>query len=109
MKVGADGIGEESLLDGAACNGPEEASAAVSDVEEHSTLAGFDHPWLDLACEAVDEFHLPVVIHMGVNVAGAQMLQQLCFGGSLRVGENLVVHHDGNTCAPSGFDGAIDG
>lgn len=109
MQVCADGVGKKALPDRAGRDRPKKTSSSVADVEEHSALPSLDHPRLDFSGEAIDQFHLAVVVHMSVNVAGTQMLQEFGFGGAFRIGENFVVHHHGNVRPAAGFDGAIDG
>src|SRR5215471_7659850 len=96
MKVSADRVRQKSSCHGPLRDRPKETAAAVTDVEEHTAAPRLCHPWLYLAGEPIDQLDLPVVVHMRVNVAGPQMVQQFFLCRAAGVGEDLVIHHDWN-------------
>ena len=72
-------------------------------------LPRLQHVRLNFATEAVDQFDLPIVVHVCVNVSGTQVVQQFLPSGAAGVGLNPVIHHHRNLRQSAGRNGAIDG
>src|SRR5215831_14691596 len=109
MEVSADGIRQKSSSYRPLRDGPKKTAAAVTNVKEHTAPPRLCRPWLYFSGEAIDQLDLPVVVHVGVNVAGPQMVQQLFLCGAAGVGEDLVVHHDWNVRPTARLYCPIDG
>ena len=94
VDVGADGVGRKAKTHRAIRHGPQEAPGAVPEVEEDAPLAGLVHEGLDLARSPVEQFHVPVVVEVCVQIAGPHLLQQLGAGIAPGPAQDVVVQHD---------------
>ena len=108
MQICADRVGIKVLRRGFARDRPQKAARAMSEVEQHAPLARLNHIRLDLSAETIDQFDLTVVVHVRVNVARTQMLQQLFARRPPGISENFVVNHDRNAGEPPRCYGTID-
>ena len=108
VQVGADDVREEALLGGRHRLPPQEAAAAVADVEEHAALAGGDDVGLDLAL-LVDDRIAPahVAVHVRQDVARPQVLVEEIVERQRREVAAEVDHHR-HLGVGAGLDRAID-
>ena len=109
VDVGADDVGRKAEAHRAIRHGPQEASAAVPEIEEDAPLAGLVHERLDLARSPVEDLHVPVVVEVRVQIAGPHLLEHL--GARIAPGpaQDVVVQHDRTIRKTAGFHGALDG
>src|SRR5262245_1714233 len=73
VHVGGDGIGIELLFDSGYGHIPEEAAAAMANVEDDATFAGFNHDRTD---PAVEDLTPQTRETMCVDIAGAKFFEQ---------------------------------
>ena len=84
----------------------DEAATTVADIEDDAALTSLGEVWLHLAL-LVEQVNHPQV-HMGTDVAGAQLPGDQFAVGTLGW-ECAEVDHDRNVSECSGFDGAVHG
>ena len=108
VQVGADDVGEEALLGGRHGLPPQEAAAAVADVEDHAALAGRDDVRLDLPL-LVDDRIAPahVTVHVREDVTRPQVLVEEVVERQRREVAAEVDHHR-HLGLRAGLDGAVD-
>ena len=94
VDVGADDVGREALAHGAIGNGPQEAAAAVAQVEEHAALARLVHERLDPVGSPVEQLDVAIVVEVRVQIARAHLLEHLGAGVAPGPAQDVVVEDD---------------
>jgi hypothetical protein len=94
VDVGADRVGWKAKLHRSIRHRPEEASAAVPEIEEDAALARLAHERLDLPRFSVEQFDVPIVVEMRVQIARPHLLQQLGARIAAHPAQDVVVQHD---------------
>jgi len=105
VKVGGNGIGQETLFDSRNGVAEPEAAGAMADVENNATLASFEHDGIQLAVRKNDGKLLREDV--GVNVAGPRLFENEIGVGAIGA-RPKVVHDRTIGCCGTG-NGAIDG
>ena len=94
MEIGTDRIRQKPACPPPARDRPQKLPAPCPTSKQNSTLSGRDHLRLHAAAEAIDQLDLPVVIHVRVNVAGPQMLEQLLLVVRPEFALDPIIYHD---------------
>ena len=105
VEVGRDRVGEEAGLDRRHRDAPDEAAAAVPDVEDHAALPALQQHRIQVPRPI--ELAPQARVHVGVDVARPQLLRDQLFDRPFGL-VRPEVHHDGNAGDGAGFDGALD-
>ena len=107
VQVGRDGIGKEAFLDGRHRNAPDEAAAAMPDVEDHAALASLVKRRVQAAGRGV-ELRPQSGVHMRVDVAFSQLPRDRLGHGALGRCP-AKIDHDRNLGDGARLDAPLDG
>jgi hypothetical protein len=108
VEVGADDVGREALAHGAIGNRPQEAAAAVAQVEEHAALARLVHERLDRVGPPVEQLDVAIVVEVRVQIARPHLLEHLGAGVAPGPAQDVVVEDDRAVRQAPSLDRALD-